>query len=290
MFAPLLLIFFLCCFQVINVSAIPYNDTLARTILYPMAATAFSSKPEKCIKDTLGDGILIGQYTVKCDTTKNDTCSGFLASSPSAKAIIMSFRGTHGHGELGQEFIDTLTHPPVDFIAGGKVNPYFSDAFNLIWNAGMKDAFFSYKNKHKDFSLWITGHSLGAAIAAIAGGTVSKLGYFAPEKTVLYTFGEPRVGNKDYATAMDSLLPVIYRVIHAHDMVPHLPLKGMLGYFHHKTEVWYDNNMAKGSTYVVCKEDEDPSCSDKVPELVWTDHDVYFGTNIHFASNGCIKL
>uniref|UniRef100_A0AC35FN65 Fungal lipase-like domain-containing protein n=1 Tax=Panagrolaimus sp. PS1159 TaxID=55785 RepID=A0AC35FN65_9BILA len=246
--------------------------------------------PEKCIKDVFGDGVLIGQYTVQCDENVNNTCSGFLAASASAKAIIMSFRGTHGHGELGQEFIDTLTQAPIDFIAGGKVNPFFSNAFNKLWNTGMKDAFLSYKNRHIDYSLWITGHSLGAAMAAIAGGTIIKLGYFAPEKTSLYTFGEPRVGNKDYAAAMDSLLPIVYRVIHHHDMVPHLPLKGMLGYFHHKSEVWYNNDMKRGDPYIICEEDEGAKCSDSEAELIWSDHDIYFGASIHFALNGCKKL
>uniref|UniRef100_A0AC34GEW9 Fungal lipase-like domain-containing protein n=1 Tax=Panagrolaimus sp. ES5 TaxID=591445 RepID=A0AC34GEW9_9BILA len=165
-----------------------------------MAVTAFSPVPEKCIHDTFSNGELIGQYTVQCDDNVNNTCSGFLAASHSDKAIIMSFRGTHGHGELGQEFIDTLTQPPINFIAGGKVNPFFANAFTKLWAAGMKDAFLSFKNRHTDYSLWITGHSLGAAMAAIAGGTISKLGYFPPEKTALYTFGEPRVGNQDYAT------------------------------------------------------------------------------------------
>uniref|UniRef100_A0A914YSX6 Fungal lipase-like domain-containing protein n=1 Tax=Panagrolaimus superbus TaxID=310955 RepID=A0A914YSX6_9BILA len=255
-----------------------------------MAVTAFSSVPQKCINDTFEDGELIGQYTVICDKILTDTCSGFLAVSHSDKAIIISFRGTLGDEQLSQEFIDSLIDPLVNFVGGGKINAYFSSAFTKIWNHGMRDAFFASKNKYANYTLWITGHSLGAAMAAIAGGTIVKLGYFPANETIVYTFGEPRVGNKDFAAALDSLLPTIYRVIHAHDMVPHIPLEGVLGYYHHKREVWYNNNMARGDPFIICEEDEDKKCSNSENVLIWSDHDVYFGANIEFALNGCIRL
>ena len=102
----------------------------------------------------------------------------------------------------------------------------------------MKDDFLTLKNANPDYELWVTGHSLGAAMACIAAATVSSYKYVPPEKIKLITYGEPRVGNSDYVTAVDTLVPYAFRIIHAHDLVPHLPPKGMLGYYHHKTEVW----------------------------------------------------
>ena len=75
-------------------------------------------------------------------------------------------------------------------------------------------------------------------MACIAATTISYNGYLPQEKIKLITFGEPRVGNSDYVTAVDKLLSYAFRVIHSHDIVPHLPPKGMFGYYQHKSEIW----------------------------------------------------
>ena len=102
----------------------------------------------------------------------------------------------------------------------------------------MKDDFLTLKNANPDHELWVTGHSLGGAMASLAATTISKLGYMSPDKIKLITFGEPRVGDADYASAVDTLIPYVYRIIHAHDIVPHVPPRGLYGYIHHKGEVW----------------------------------------------------
>ena len=139
---------------------------------------------------------------------------------------------------MANEALDELLAPPSPFVGGGGVSKYFLDAFTDIWDAGMKNDFFSLKNANPDYELWVTGHSLGAAMACIAAATISSYKYVPQDKIKLITYGEPRVGNAAYVTVTDKLLPYVFRVVHAHDMVPHLPPKGMLGYYHHKAEVW----------------------------------------------------
>lgn len=118
------------------------------------------------------------------------------------------------------------------------MNKYFLDGFNDVWAAGMKDDFLALKNANPSYELWVTGHSLGGAMASVAATTISKLGYVSSDKIKLITFGEPRVGNADYVTVLDNLLSYVFRIVHAHDIVPHLPPMGLLGYTHHKSEVW----------------------------------------------------
>jgi len=70
-------------------------------------------------------------------------------------------------------------------------------------------------------SLWITGHSLGAALATIFTGM-----YLERDRAVhcLYTFGSPRVGNENFRTEFNSrFLKQAYRVVNGHDLVPHVP-------------------------------------------------------------------
>ena len=74
--------------------------------------------------------------------------------------------------------------------------------------------------KYKNASIITTGHSLGAAIAAIAAIEMKSL--FPNTKVNLHNFGQPRVGNIKMAEFMNSKLDGIYRVVHNRDLVPHL--------------------------------------------------------------------
>ena len=134
--------------------------------------------------------------------------------------------------------MDELLDPPSPFVGGGGVNKYFLDGFNDVWNAGMRNDFLTLKNANPDYDVWVTGHSLGAAMASIGAASISKLGYVSPDKIKLVTYGQPRVGNSDYVAAVDTLVPYSFRIVHAHDLVAHLPPEGMLGYIHHKAEAW----------------------------------------------------
>lgn len=78
--------------------------------------------------------------------------------------------------------------------------------------------------------LYITGHSLGAALAAL---TAQRLAAVAPERlAAVYTFGMPRVGNAAFAQAYEAVLGArTYRMVHGDDLVPTVP-PSSLG-FHH---------------------------------------------------------
>jgi len=107
-------------------------------------------------------------------------------------------------------------------------------------------------------SIYITGHSLGAALAHMAMFTLHKLG-FAIAKA--YTFESPRVGNGNFSEAFSAYFPSkfpVYRITHSQDPVPHLPPES-LGYVHVQTEVFYN----KTGGYQVCPKVEDTSCSDQ---------------------------
>jgi predicted lipase len=117
--------------------------------------------------------------------------------------------------------------------------------------------------------LSITGHSLGAAEAAIAMFDLKHEGYDIVET---YTFGQPRVGDEVFARAYEAAFGQTssdtnaWRVTHADDPVPHLPFEFM-GFTHISTEVWYESTTAKG--YKVCDgSGEDPTCSNSKSDLV----------------------
>ena len=63
--------------------------------------------------------------------------------------------------------------------------------------------------------LYITGHSLGGALAVVAAYALE-----SDRIAAAYTFGGPRVGNLQFG---QRIKPPVYRVIHASDIVPRLP-------------------------------------------------------------------
>jgi triacylglycerol lipase len=77
-------------------------------------------------------------------------------------------------------------------------------------------------------SLWITGHSLGGAIAALTGAAFSLLpdGVIRPVSGI-YTFGQPRIGLHNFCDNYSRLLtPKTFRLVNNKDLVPRVPFRG----------------------------------------------------------------
>ena len=109
-------------------------------------------------------------------------------------------------------------------------------------------SFKQLKSKFPDAKTAVIGHSLGAAISTFAFIDVLKeigqLDYF-------YTFGSPRVGNKEFSYYVNSLGGNCNRarITHFRDATPHIPLN-LMGYLHVSDEVYYNED---SSEFVVCE-------------------------------------
>lgn len=88
--------------------------------------------------------------------------------------------------------------------------------------------------------LWLTGHSLGGALALLCARCCS-----APLAGV-YTFGQPRAGGASFAACYDAALrDRTFRIVHAADIVPRVPwLPG--GYRHAGHEVFFPSPFTVG--------------------------------------------
>lgn len=119
--------------------------------------------------------------------------------------------------------------------------------------------------KHPDYKLVLVGHSLGGAVAALAGLDFKARGW-DPHVT---TFGEPRLGNKQFVSYVDGRFNItadnetnkFHRVTHAGDPVPLLPLAEW-GYSMHSEELFISESSLPFSIADVkhCQGDEDPHC------------------------------
>ena len=75
--------------------------------------------------------------------------------------------------------------------------------------------------------VYITGHSLGGALALLCGVRMHKEGKGSP---VIYTFGAPRAGNHEFGRAANVLS--VHRWVYAKDVVCMLPSDRILDYRH----------------------------------------------------------
>jgi triacylglycerol lipase len=80
--------------------------------------------------------------------------------------------------------------------------------------------------KKQERPLWLTGHSLGGALALLAGWRFLQQ-FIAVHR--IYTFGAPMVGNATAVQAFDKEFQnKVFRFVHEPDLVPHLPTISLL--------------------------------------------------------------
>ncbi|GMT11358.1 hypothetical protein PFISCL1PPCAC_2655, partial [Pristionchus fissidentatus] len=212
--------------QLQPLAAANFSDATARSLMLPLASAAYSNTPQQCLDNQLKTANVSKQITRKCDYFKQDTCSGFTFYDETRKVIGVAFRGTGDDTQLIAEITDILFDAMVDFQDGGKTSYYFNDAFNDVWNNGLGADFALLVAKYPSYKVWVTGHSLGGALADIAAAVISANKLATKANISLYTFGQPRTGDPKYAEIHDMLV-TSYRVTHSRDIIVHLPPRFM---------------------------------------------------------------
>ncbi len=144
--------------------------------------------------------------------------------------LILAFRGTE------QKMKDWATDLNFIKIEGplGDVHEGFNSAFNSVVISLTKSLFELYNGQQL---IWITGHSLGGALATLAVAALTEVGL---EIAGSYTFGSPRVGDQAFeANLMTKLGDRIFRVVNGNDIVPRVPPR-IAGYKHVGNVVFFD--------------------------------------------------
>jgi hypothetical protein len=102
---------------------------------------------------------------------------------------------------------------------GGRVHSGFLKALDEAWPSIRSHV---NRNSLGNRNLWLTGHSLGGAIAKLAG---QRLFEENCPPSGIYTFGAPKVGDEAFAIAFQ---PPLFRVENRHEIVPFLPISKWL--------------------------------------------------------------
>jgi hypothetical protein len=139
--------------------------------------------------------------------------------------IVIAFQGTADTKQLIAEILDSdAVSWPVLGNGNVTVAQYFMDAFNALTD-GATAALTSLMYENPSYDVFVTGHSLGGALASLFSVASIVNGVLTTPPS-MYTFGQPRVGNYDYAQAHLQLMPNVFRMVNNRDPVPHIPLEG----------------------------------------------------------------
>jgi triacylglycerol lipase len=150
------------------------------------------------------------------------------------RAVIVAFRGTEvikpGGARptldaLRRVFADICTDARIRLIDdaaaayGGSVHCGFHGALEEVW-ATLRACLDALRGRAREGmaprTIWLTGHSLGAALATLAACRLE------PERVQgLYTFGSPLVGDETFARAFR--LANAFRIVNNNDVVTCLP-------------------------------------------------------------------
>ena len=137
---------------------------------------------------------------------------GFVAASK--QHVVLAFRGTEP-GKIKDWATDALAAPSAfrwffelapDV---GNVHSGFANSLRDSWADSIRKLL-KKAGAGTRRTLWITGHSLGGALAVLAGGACT----YDPETLLplngLYTFGQPRVGLHDFCNNIDPKFGSVY--------------------------------------------------------------------------------
>ncbi len=126
--------------------------------------------------------------------------------------LVLAFRGTQLKD--ARDVMVDIKLPLVEFAGGGRVHQGFLDGFNKVKSLIEKSL--AAHNKKSQLPLYITGHSLGGALALIATRV-----FGSDSSGATYTFGCPRAADEAFFAPVK--IPV-YRVVNAGDGVARMPL------------------------------------------------------------------
>jgi hypothetical protein len=168
------------------------------------SAEAYAETSEDRIYD------VCGQYWKTVYAYNVGDNGAVIVSNPITKVAVVSFRGTT---QSLTDWMNTLAAVPIScdgILHSGCKGGFLHIGFAASFNAS-RDAIrvISYNLVQQGYRLIITGHSKGGAIAAIQAADLLQAftADINPSNLKLISFGQPRVGDENFMTTLDALLP-----------------------------------------------------------------------------------
>lgn len=208
-------------------------------------------------------------YDVKTDL------QGYIGILPTTKSIYVVIRGSSSIINWLDDFEVKLV--PYDSFPECNCKVHYGFYNSAL---GVTDKMITTVKKlqtqYPGYSVVVTGHSYGASCGQLLAMELVKKGI----NVKLYDYGQPRVGDANYATFVNTKIAEYYRTTHNKDIVPHVPPIEGFGYQHSCREIFEDST----GKLTVCSATncEDPKCADQF-SLIQTnsdDHSYYLGHRV----------
>ncbi|KAJ3261386.1 hypothetical protein HK103_005994 [Boothiomyces macroporosus] len=223
----------------------PVDTTTANNFALMMQLAVSSYCPSTTNSKTWNCGVrcqgsLSGTVIVGSHENYASGAAGFVGYNPDQKMIVVSVRGTANIQSCIQDI--QLWKTPADF--GGFPNNQAPSSAQI--HQGFKNTYIDLQPtlqsgletlaaQYPDYHIIFSGHSLGGAVVNLAALDFYQNNPQYADRISIYTFGEPRIGNLDFANYIDSLpyAQRIFRVAKSGDIVPHLPPESFFNFAHH---------------------------------------------------------
>ncbi|KAI9319176.1 Alpha/Beta hydrolase protein [Dichotomocladium elegans] len=211
------------------------------------------------------------EFVATFNTVILDT-NAIVVRGDAQRTIFIAFRGT---SSIENTIADMVILPvPYYGVTGATVHKGFRDSYAAV-KAGIIAAVKAQVSAYPEYTLAVTGHSLGGASALLCALDLHEQGY----KPMLYTYGQPRVGNPVFANYVVSTGIPYARTVNKRDLVPHIP-SAISGFLHAGQEFWIKTDGSVGTYHVCPNGTETSQCSNSiVPFTSAADHIDYFGIN-----------
>jgi len=140
---------------------------------------------------------------------------GFVLTSKTANIII--FRGTQRTTEWIGDIL--LFQKGYEGFANSKIHSGFANIYKDLAQQTREIA----SQLNPSLPCYISGHSLGSALATLAAVDIALKVPKLKEQIRLYTYGGPRVGNPNFAQMHSQMVPNSYRIFNLADSIPLSP-------------------------------------------------------------------
>jgi hypothetical protein len=163
---------------------------------------------------------------------------GWICVDLANQTLVIAFRGTEFFHDWLDNF-DFIPSPYAPIPGRGTVHMGFQLVYSSVRN-NVRNIVAAQASKCS--KLFITGHSLGGAMAALSAPDLLNdvAANLAP---TMYTFAEPRVGHSDYTSFFDTHVNICYRITNVWDVVPYLP-PVLAGYRHEGNDLSIDSGFS----------------------------------------------
>ena len=134
--------------------------------------------------------------------------------------IVIAFRGSKVEGDGQATFQNILTDINIQLIRDGKFNGKVHRGFSEDYMQIGQEIIERLENLNLEKRIFVTGFSLGAALATLCAYDLKKQLNIDPN---VYLFAAPAVGDHDFTREFERIIQTVFRFAHRKDVISQIP-------------------------------------------------------------------